>query len=32
MPVDVKSLIQEGSALTDQALEELIPTAQTVPA
>jgi geranylgeranyl diphosphate synthase, type II len=32
MPVDVKSLIQEGSALTDQALEELIPSAQTVPA
>jgi geranylgeranyl diphosphate synthase type II len=32
MPVDVKSLIQEGAALTDQALEELIPSVQTVPA
>jgi geranylgeranyl diphosphate synthase type II len=32
MPVDVKSLIQEGAALTDQALESLIPSAQTVPA
>ncbi len=32
MPVDVKSLIQEGAALTDHALEELIPSAQTVPA
>ncbi len=32
MLVDVKSLIQEGAALTDQALESLIPSAQTVPA
>jgi geranylgeranyl diphosphate synthase type II len=32
MPVDVKSLIQGGSALTDKALELLIPSAQTVPA
>jgi len=32
MPVDVKSLIHEGAALTDQALESLIPSAQTVPA
>ena len=32
MPIDVKSLIQEGAALTDQALESLIPSAQTVPA
>ncbi len=32
MLVDVKSLIQEGSELTDQALESLIPSAQTVPA
>jgi geranylgeranyl diphosphate synthase, type II len=32
MVVDVKSLIQEGADLTDRALEELIPSAQTVPA
>jgi geranylgeranyl diphosphate synthase, type II len=32
MLVDVKSLIQEGAELTDRALEELIPSAQTVPA
>ncbi len=32
MKVDVKSLIQEGAALTDQALEELIPALGTVPA
>ncbi len=32
MPVDVKSLIQEGAALTDQALESLIPSALAVPA
>jgi geranylgeranyl diphosphate synthase type II len=32
MPVDVKSLIQEGAARTDRALEELIPSAATVPA
>jgi geranylgeranyl diphosphate synthase, type II len=29
---DVKSLIREGAELTDQALEELIPSATTVPA
>jgi geranylgeranyl diphosphate synthase type II len=32
MVVDVKSLIQEGADLTDRALEQLIPSAQTVPA
>jgi geranylgeranyl diphosphate synthase, type II len=32
MPVDVKSLIQEGAELTDRALETLIPAADTVPA
>ena len=32
MPADVKSLIQEGADLTDRALEELIPSAGTVPA
>ncbi len=32
MPVDVKSLIQEGATLTDQALESLIPSALAVPA
>jgi len=32
MVVDVKSLIQEGADLTDRALEELIPSAQTIPA
>jgi geranylgeranyl diphosphate synthase, type II len=32
MPVDVKSLLQEGAELTDRALEELIPGAKTVPA
>jgi geranylgeranyl diphosphate synthase, type II len=31
MPLDVKSLIQEGADLTDHALEELIPSADTVP-
>src|SRR6202008_4878539 len=31
MPVDVKSLIQEGAELTDRALEELLPGADTVP-
>ena len=31
MPADVKSLIQEGADLTDQALEVLIPSADTVP-
>jgi hypothetical protein len=32
MSVDVKSLLQEGSALTEQALEELIPSVATVSA
>jgi geranylgeranyl diphosphate synthase, type II len=32
MLVDVKSLIQEGADLTDRALEDLIPSAQTIPA
>ncbi|MGA2571474.1 MAG: polyprenyl synthetase family protein [Terracidiphilus sp.] len=32
MAPDVKSLIQEGADLTDQALEALIPSADTVPA
>src|SRR5580692_5314829 len=32
MRADVKSLIQEGADLTDRALEQLIPSAQTVPA
>ncbi len=32
MPVDVKSLIQEGADLTDRALESVIPAASTVPA
>jgi geranylgeranyl diphosphate synthase type II len=32
MPADVKSLIQEGADLTDRALEELLPSAATVPA
>src|ERR1035437_10394571 len=32
MSVDVKSLLQEGAALTDQALEELLPSVATVPA
>ncbi len=32
MPADVRSLIQEGADLTDQALEALIPSADTVPA
>jgi geranylgeranyl diphosphate synthase type II len=32
MPADVKSLIQEGADLTDQALESLIPSTDTVPA
>jgi geranylgeranyl diphosphate synthase type II len=31
MPVDVKSLIQEGADLTDRALEALLPSADTVP-
>src|SRR3954469_3709453 len=31
MPVDVKSLIQEGADLTDRALETLLPSADTVP-
>jgi geranylgeranyl diphosphate synthase type II len=32
MPVDVKLLIQEGAARADQALEELLPSLETVPA
>ena len=32
MPVDVQSLRKEGLELTDRALEELIPSADTVPA
>ena len=32
MVADVKSLIQEGAELTDRALEELIPSVETVPA
>jgi geranylgeranyl diphosphate synthase type II len=32
MPVDVKSLTQEAATLTDRALEELLPSAATVPA
>ena len=32
MTVDVKSLLKEGAELTDHALEELIPSADTVPA
>jgi geranylgeranyl diphosphate synthase type II len=32
MPVDVKTLIQEGAELTDRALETLLPSAETVPA
>jgi geranylgeranyl diphosphate synthase type II len=32
MLADVKSLIQEGAELTDRALEELLPSADTVPA
>jgi len=31
MAVDVKSLRQEGAELTDRALEELLPSAETVP-
>ena len=32
MPVDVRSLIQEGAERTDRALEQLLPSVQTVPA
>ncbi len=32
MPTDVKSLIHEGAELTDQALEVLLPSVDTVPA
>ncbi len=32
MPTDVKSLIHEGAELTDRALEDLLPTIDTVPA
>jgi geranylgeranyl diphosphate synthase type II len=31
MAVDVKSMLQEGAELTDRALEELIPSVETVP-
>jgi geranylgeranyl diphosphate synthase type II len=32
MATDVNSILQEGAALTDRALEELIPSVETVPA
>ena len=32
MTIDVKSLLQEGAELTDRALEELLPSVETVPA
>ena len=32
MPADVKSLLQEGAELTDRALQELLPSVETVPA
>ena len=32
MPADVKSLLKEGAALTDKALEALLPSVETVPA
>ena len=32
MTVDVKSLLKEGAELTDRALEELLPSVETVPA
>jgi geranylgeranyl diphosphate synthase type II len=32
MPTDVKTIIQEGAELTDRALEELLPSASTIPA
>ena len=32
MSIDVKSILKEGAALTETALEELLPSAQTVPA
>ena len=32
MPANVKTLIQEGAELTDRALEELLPSVDTVPA
>jgi geranylgeranyl diphosphate synthase type II len=32
MSIDVKTLLREGAALTERALEELIPSAETVPA
>ncbi len=31
MPVDVKSLIQQGAELTDRALESLLPSVDTIP-
>src|ERR1035441_6344009 len=32
MSIDVKSILKEGAAMTETALEELLPSAQTVPA
>jgi geranylgeranyl diphosphate synthase type II len=32
MQIDVRSLLQEGAALADQALEALLPSAETIPA
>jgi len=32
MPADVKSLLKDGAALTDKALEALLPSVETVPA
>ena len=32
MSIDVKSILKEGAALTETALEELLPSAETVPA
>jgi geranylgeranyl diphosphate synthase type II len=32
MAVDVKSILKSGAELTERALEELIPTVETVPA
>lgn len=32
MPADVKLLIQEGAELTGHALEEILPSVETIPA
>jgi len=32
MSIDVKSILKEGAAMTETALEELLPSAETVPA